>query len=160
MSLCRSLLILFGDRRGEREQINLAVSSTLRVFIFDEPGLTFVLPAWGEEFGESCAWRFMCWDEDYYFFKKNFPLVQRKFLIENEQADSDTKRRFSPQTWNVDHGDSCYGWNCVPSRLQFRASQVVVAVENPPANARDTRRAGSNPQSVRSPDVWSANNLR
>lgn len=55
MSLCRSLLILFGDRRGEREQINLAVSSTLRVFIFDEPDLTFVLPAWGEEFGESCT---------------------------------------------------------------------------------------------------------
>ena len=51
MPLCRSLLILFGDRKGEREQINLAVSSTLRVFIFDEPDLTFMLLAQGEEFG-------------------------------------------------------------------------------------------------------------
>lgn len=55
LSLVRALFVKHClSLRYERIKINPAVSSTLRVFIFDEPDLTFVLPAWGEEFGESC----------------------------------------------------------------------------------------------------------
>ena len=49
---------------------------------------------------------------------------------------------------------------CVPSHFRFRASQVVLVVKNPPANARDARHAGSNPESVRFPNVWNINSLR
>ena len=47
-----------------------------------------------------------------------------------------------------------------PSHFQFRAFQVVLVVRNPPANARDARHAGSNPESVRFPSVWNINNRR
>lgn len=53
-SLHQHFNAIWGQEEGEGID-KPAVSSTLRIFILNEPDLTFVVQGWDKEFGDSCV---------------------------------------------------------------------------------------------------------